>query len=103
MPREAWVSLTYGTRGTHYSESAVWHPVHDYEGELLPRDVHGPEGGRIGAGRNRGFMYAIRLSGWVRTIVPSAHGLAPWMLAPSGWPFVQVLVSHEPRDDDDTS
>lgn len=91
MPREAYTSLTTGPNGKHYSDSAVWHPVHHADGELLP-DARGPEGGRIGAGRNRGFMVAIRLAGWMRTVVPASYGLAPWLIAPSGWPYVQVIV-----------
>jgi hypothetical protein len=99
MPREAWSSLTVGAHGEHYSDSAVWHPVHDMGRELLPPSVRGPEGGRVGAGRNRGFMVAVRLAGWMRTIVPSSAAVPGWMIAPSGWPFVQVLVLNSPPGD----
>jgi hypothetical protein len=99
LPREAWTSLTVGTRAQHYSGSSVWHPVHDAEGDLLPPEFHGQKGGRIGAGRNRGFMVAVSLAGFMRLLVPNAAQVPAFMLAPSGWPYVQVLVYGVPPGD----
>jgi hypothetical protein len=92
MPRQAYTSLTMGAYGMHYSHSSVWHAVHSMSDELLPESVRGPDGGRVGSGRNRGFMVAVRLAGWMRTVVPSSRALPGWMISPRGWPYVQVIV-----------
>lgn len=96
MPRGAWTSLTLSPEGGAYSDSSVWHPYHrKTEDLLLPETITGPNGGRIGSGRNRGYMVALYLSGFARAIVPSAYGVPEWMIAPSGWPYVQVLLALE--------
>lgn len=92
--RQAYTSLTVGPNGMHYSDSAVWHPIHDASGPVEDGE-RGQRGGRIGAGRNRGFMIALShaCEAIMRSHVPSVAAVPGWMIAPSGWPMVQILVA----------
>jgi hypothetical protein len=93
LSSEAWASLTVGAHGKHYSSSALFHAHHRHnEAELDPK-LRGLYGGRIGTGRNVGLVRAIETEGWLRVIVPDGALVPGWMVAPSGWAFVQVLVS----------
>lgn len=91
LPRAAWASLTVGAKGKHYSESSLFHACHSTD-RPLDEERRGIYGGRVGAGRNQGFLVALCASGLIRLIVPSTAGAPPWMIAPSGWAYVQVLV-----------
>jgi len=47
-----------------------------------------------------GLVRAIESEGWLRVIVPDGELVPGWMVAPSGWAFVQLLVSeHGPPED----
>jgi hypothetical protein len=100
LGRDAWKSLTVGAHGKHYGPSALFHPHHRHREEELSPTLRGPYGGRVGTGNNVGIVRAIESEGWLRVIVPDGRLCPGWMVAPSGWPFVQLLVSvAEPSDD----
>ena len=100
LGRKAWASLTVGSHGKHYSASALFHPYHRHDEEELDPQARGLWGGRVGTGANRGLVRAIESEGWLRVIVPDGHDAPGWMVAPSGWAFVQLLVHvAEPGDD----
>jgi hypothetical protein len=97
---EAWASLTVGSNGKHYSSSALFHGYHRHDESELDPALRGLYGGRIGTGKNTGLVRAIETQGWLRVIVPDGELVPGWMVAPSGWAFVQLLVSDlEPAHD----
>jgi hypothetical protein len=102
LSRAAWASLTVGSHGKHYSTSALFHPYHRHDESELDPSARGVWGGRVGVGDNRGLVRAIESEGWLRVIVPDAELAPGWMVAPSGWAFVQVLVT-EPDPGDNSS
>lgn len=93
LSRKAWASLTVGSHGKHYSASALFHPYHRHDESELDPNRRGIQGGRIGTGDNTGLVRAIESEGWIHVIVPNGESVPGWMVAPSGWAFVQVLVS----------
>lgn len=102
LPRAAWASLTVGRSGKHYHQSSLFHACHSTD-RPIDEERRGIYGGRVGVGRNRGFLVALCASGLIRLIVPSTAGAPPWMIAPSGWAYVQVLVCELEGSSDDTS
>lgn len=102
LSRAAWASLTVGSHGKHYSTSALFHPYHRHDETELDPSLRGSCGGRIGTGVNVGLVRAIETEGWLRVIVPDGELVPGWMVAPSGWAFVQLLVS-EPEAAHDSS
>lgn len=100
LSRAAWASLTVGAHGKHYGTSALFHPYHRHDDSELHPTLRGPWGGMVGTGRNVGLVRSIESEGWIRVIVPDGELAPGWMVAPSGWAFVQVLVDvDEPGDD----
>lgn len=93
LSRKAWASLTVGSHGKHYSPSALFHPYHRHDESELDPNRRGLYGGRVGIGDNTGLVRAIESEGWIHVIVPDGELVPGWMVAPSGWAFVQVLVS----------
>lgn len=100
LSRKAWASLTVGSHGKHYSPSALFHPYHRHDESELDPNRRGIYGGRIGTGDNTGLVRAIESEGWIHVIVPDGESVPGWMVAPSGWAFVQVLVSDGGPPDD---
>lgn len=98
MGRGSYTCFTRGSRGERYSSNALWNNLHNSDGEIDP--LHkGPRGGTLGGGRNCGFVIALMKAGVLTFFAPSAHECPPWMVAPSGWSYVQVVVSADPPGD----
>jgi hypothetical protein len=98
LQRGVFRALTRGTRGEHYSLNTLWNNLHNASGEIDP--IHtGPKGGTLGAGKNCGYMIALMRAGVLVYFAPSAHECPAWMVAPSGWSYVQVVVSADPPGD----
>lgn len=109
LSRAAWASLSVGTRPlvgeawtqaspadrsrrSHYAIETLFHRLHDADGPVDP-EARGPQGGRVGAGSNCGLVAVLEREGLIATLQPDGRAELPsWLVGPSGYAFVQVLV-----------